>query len=121
VSFSLSHPAVAGVVFDCSAYSEQLHDWFYGDTDYECVGREVPASITGYGGRGQVQVKGDWEGVAVARATAHFRFDRSSGRVDVNSSWICTEDPVYPYVFPSSPVFAPVIPRVEDVEKGVNC
>jgi hypothetical protein len=32
----------------------------------------------------------------VKGTTAQFRFDRVTGRVDVNQSWVCREDPVYP-------------------------
>ncbi|KAH8905007.1 hypothetical protein BR93DRAFT_898453 [Coniochaeta sp. PMI_546] len=83
VSFSLTHPAVAGVSFDCEASSTQLHDWFYGDQYYVCTGK-----ADGEGGE------------AVNQTTAHFRYDRVTGRVDVNQTWVCRDqDPVYPIYF----------------------
>ncbi|OIW34367.1 hypothetical protein CONLIGDRAFT_567468 [Coniochaeta ligniaria NRRL 30616] len=86
VSFSLAHPALAGVVFDCEASSTQLQDWFYGDQDYVCTGR-----ADGEGGQ------------AVRRAKATFRFDRAGGRVDVDQSWVCEDqDPRYPIYFKAS-------------------
>lgn len=74
VSFNLTNPAVAGVVTECAASSTQLDDWFYGDQWYTCTG-DAPAGVS-----------------------AQFRFDRVTGRVDVNQSWVCDDDPVYPYV-----------------------
>jgi hypothetical protein len=80
VSFTLTNPAVAGVTFDCEAESTQLQDWFYGDQWYVCTG------------------KGDGAGEAPANETkAQFRYDRVTGRVDVNQTWVCSDqDPVYP-------------------------
>jgi hypothetical protein len=89
VSFSLSHPAVPDVAFDCQASSTQLQDWFYGDQWYTCTGKEIEA------GEGEGEGKGSDDG-GVKGTTAQFRFDRVTGRVDVNQSWVCREDPVYP-------------------------
>lgn len=74
VSFGLTSQATADVAFECDASSTQLQDWFYGNQWYTCTANSA------------------------AGATAQFRFDRMTGRVDVNQSWTCDDDPVYPYV-----------------------
>jgi hypothetical protein len=67
VSFNLTQPAL-DLTMECSASSTQLQDWFYGNQWYACAG-------------------GD--GTVPGNATASFRFDRVTGRVDVNQTWGC--------------------------------
>jgi len=93
VSFTLAHPAVPDTKFGCDAASTQLHDWFYGDQEFNCTARAIVGGEgKGYGGGGG----GDGEEEEGLAGKARFRFDRSSGRVDVVQSWVCAEDPVYP-------------------------
>ncbi|KAB5579896.1 hypothetical protein GE09DRAFT_1080114 [Coniochaeta sp. 2T2.1] len=83
VSFSLKHPAVKGVDFDCEASSTQLQDFFYGGVWYPC---EAKASETG--------------GEELGKTKASFMFDRSTGMVNVSQSWVCRDqDPRYPISF----------------------
>lgn len=78
ISFSLAHPAMPGVSLACSASSTQLQDFFYGNQYFSCTNGNVTDETA-------------------TRAT--FRFDKATGRVDLNQTWTCTDvDPVYPYV-----------------------
>ncbi|KAK3938768.1 hypothetical protein QBC46DRAFT_317240 [Diplogelasinospora grovesii] len=76
VSFNLSNAALS-YVMDCSAMSFQLEDFFYGDQWYPCK----PSNEADPNGSG----------------VAAFRYDRRSGRIDINQTWACNDgDPRYP-------------------------
>jgi hypothetical protein len=72
VSFNLTNPAILGEV-TCSAYSDQLTDFFYGNFNYNC---NVPSGSS---------------------AKTSFAFNRPTGRLDLNQTWTCSDDdPQYP-------------------------
>lgn len=71
VSFNVTNPAVPYVV-PCTAASSQLSDFFYGTMIYECP---VPA---GSGG------------------ALTFTYNRPTGELALNQTWICRDDPQYP-------------------------
>lgn len=64
ISFNLSNSALSYVT-PCSAQSDQLSDFFYGNMWYTC---DTPASAPG--------------------GAAYFRYDEPTGRVDVNQTWV---------------------------------
>jgi hypothetical protein len=73
VNFNLSNPALTYQA-SCSARSNQLSDFFYGTMNYECTvpDPESPTYTT-------------------------LSFSRPSGRLDVNQTWVCSDqDPQYP-------------------------
>lgn len=73
-SFNLSNPAVPDVVASCSAQSSQLQDFFFGTQIYQCT-------VNGTAGP----------------APASFAFNRPTGELDVNQTWVCNDvDPKYP-------------------------
>ncbi|KAI1816004.1 hypothetical protein GGS20DRAFT_583937 [Poronia punctata] len=73
VAFNLTNPAIPGEKVQCSAYSTQLSDFFYGNLNYQCQGSKSESS---------------------------FAFSRPSGRLDLNQTWTCTDaDPKYPTTF----------------------
>lgn len=73
-SFNLSNPALPYRAA-CSATSNQLSDFFYGNLWYNC---SVPDGADGGG-------------------DATFAFNRASGQLDVNQTWSCDDqDPQYP-------------------------
>lgn len=75
VNFNLSNPAVPDVVASCSAASDQLEDFFYGTFWYDCT----------------------FNGTTSGPAPATFNFNRPTGELDVNQTWICDDaDPEYP-------------------------
>lgn len=74
VNFNLSNPAIPYRAA-CSATSNQLSDFFYGNLWYNCT---VP--------------DGSEDG-----GDAQFEFSRASGQLDVNQTWYCDDkDPQYP-------------------------
>lgn len=77
VDFNLTNPAVPDLLATCSAESDQLSDFFYGNLAYSCTLD------------GQLGEPGP--------APARFTFDRASGELAVNQTWTCDDaDPQYP-------------------------
>ncbi|CAJ2506636.1 Uu.00g078220.m01.CDS01 [Anthostomella pinea] len=71
-SFNLTNPALTYKA-SCSASSDQLSDFFYGNFPYKCT---VPDGST---------------------TETSFDFSRPSGHLDVNQTWSCSDqDPKYP-------------------------
>lgn len=67
-NFNLSNNALPDVLATCSAQSDQLSDFFYGDLPYTCT-------IDGEPGP----------------APARFTFSRPSGELDINQTWTCDD------------------------------
>ncbi|KUI73772.1 hypothetical protein VM1G_09169 [Cytospora mali] len=83
VDFNLSNPAVPDVQASCSAQSDQLSDFFYGNFAYNCT------------------FNGDLD--EPEPAPAKFTFSRPSGELTINQTWVCDdEDPKYPTTFAAS-------------------
>ncbi|KAF2502308.1 hypothetical protein BU16DRAFT_521056 [Lophium mytilinum] len=72
VNFNLTNTAVDYTVA-CSGDSDQLSDFFYGNMWYTCQ-------------------------TAEGTPPAYFRYDRPTGRVDLNQTWVCP-DPQYPTTY----------------------
>lgn len=82
VNFNLSNPAVPSVLASCSAASDQLSDFFFGTLWYHCT----------------------FNGIA-GPAPATFAFNRPTGELDINQTWICRDqDPKYPWAYLLPPV-----------------
>jgi hypothetical protein len=65
VNFTLTNLALP-FTMGCSAVSDQMSDFFYGNLWYQCSG---PSGNS-----------------------AQFQFDKSSGRVDIQQRWQCTDE-----------------------------
>lgn len=80
VNFDVINPAVTAAnagngdsVAVCTAASNRINDFFYGDQPYTCT------SAPGDG------------------RTTKFEFDRTSGLLELNESWVCSDvDPQFP-------------------------
>ncbi|KAK7747882.1 hypothetical protein SLS53_001134 [Cytospora paraplurivora] len=76
-NFNLSNPAVPDVLATCSAQSNQLSDFFYGNQVFHCTvdDKEGPAPAT-------------------------FTYNKASGELAINQTWTCDDvDPKYPTTF----------------------
>ncbi|KAM7186216.1 hypothetical protein V8F20_011486 [Naviculisporaceae sp. PSN 640] len=86
VNFDVTNPAVTAAnggngdsVAVCSASSNRINDFFYGDLPYTCT------STPGDG------------------RTTTFEFDVASGQLNLNESWVCSDvDPQFPTTFSAS-------------------
>lgn len=77
VDFNLTNPAIPDLLVSCSAQSDQLYDFFYGNLAYNCTVN------------GELAEPGP--------APAKFKYNKSSGEVDINQTWTCDDvDPQYP-------------------------
>jgi hypothetical protein len=75
-SFNLTNPALT-YKSSCSAQSNQLSDFFYGNQIFTCT--EPDGSTT----------------------KTTFDYNRVTGQLDFNQTWICSDqDPQWPQVFP---------------------
>jgi hypothetical protein len=73
VNFNVSNPAVPYTI-PCSGTSNQLSDFFYGTMVYKC---KAPENATNGG-------------------DTSFTYNRSSGELVLNQTWVCHDDPQWP-------------------------
>lgn len=73
VSFTLVN-AVHDASVNCSAATDRINDFFYGDVEYEC----------------------DTAGTNSDIGETKFAFDRASGKLALEQSWYCRDDPQFP-------------------------
>ncbi|WYZ44878.1 hypothetical protein EsH8_VIII_000194 [Colletotrichum jinshuiense] len=71
ISFNVSNPVLDYTV-TCSAASNRLNDFFYGDQVYQCAAPEGQSAATS------------------------FTWSRPEGALALNQSWTCYDDPKYP-------------------------
>lgn len=78
VDFNLTNPALPYAA-KCSAASNQLSDFFYGNYLYTCT---LP------------------DGSTISDGSASFEFSRPSGQLNINQTWTCIDtDPTYPVTY----------------------